>query len=175
MPRLSVPHLLLGLSAALLCGCAQQSADPEDRNNLDVMNKTRIEIKGHTFEVWLARTPSEQEHGLMQVTAEQLAALPDGSHRGMLFVFTAERQLSFWMYNTITPLDIVYIRGDGVIVRKYTMAPLETRLYPSVEPAMYALEVRAGLFAELGIAPGDTVQIGDLTAQNRASALKPTS
>ncbi|MCL2330586.1 MAG: DUF192 domain-containing protein, partial [Phycisphaerae bacterium] len=77
----------------------------------------------------------------------------------MLFVFSNERSLGFWMANTITALDIAYIAADGRIVRTYTMAPLETRTYPSIEPAQFALEVRAGLFAELGIAAGQYVDI----------------
>src|SRR4029079_9386003 len=97
----------------------------------------------------------------MNTTVDQLATMPDGTERGMLFIFETERPLSFWMLNTIIPLDIVYIRGDGRIVKKYTMAPLETRLYPSVEPALYALEMRAGLLDTLGVGPGDLVEIPD--------------
>jgi len=159
----SLVLILLCACSGLLLDCrALPPGGPTDRNNLEAMQKARLNIKGHAFEVWLALTPEQQEKGLMQVKAEQLAALPDGTNRGMLFVFPTERPLSFWMQNTITPLDIIYIRGDGHIVRKYTMAPLETRLYPSVEPAMYALEVRAGLLDELGIGPGDQVEIPDL-------------
>ncbi len=146
--------------AGLAAGCSG-SATPENRNELDSMQKARITIKGTNFEVWLALTPLQQERGLMQVTEQQLAPLQDGTQRGMLFVFSDERQLSFWMYNTIIPLDIGYIRADGEIVSKYTMAPLETRLYPSVEPAQFALELRAGLLDELGIGVGDHVELPD--------------
>ncbi len=79
----------------------------------------------------------------------------------MLFLFDQEMVLSFWMSNTITALDIAYIAPDGRIVKTYTMAPLETRIYPSIEPAQFALEVRAGLFAELGIVAGTYVEIPD--------------
>jgi len=125
------------------------------------MKTAQIKVKGHAFKVWLAQTGLEQEHGLMQVTEDKLATLPDGTEPGMLFIFSAERPLSFWMFNTIIPLDIIYIRTDGVIVKKYTMAPLETRLYPSVEPAIFALEMRAGLLDTLGVGPGDSVEIPD--------------
>jgi uncharacterized protein len=79
----------------------------------------------------------------------------------MLFVFDFEQPLSFWMKNTIIPLDIAYIRTDGTIVKTYTMAPLETRTYPSIERARYALEVQAGLLDELGIQAGHTAEIPD--------------
>jgi uncharacterized membrane protein (UPF0127 family) len=137
------------------------------RNDLDAMATERIQIGDHTFQVWLASTPAEQARGLMQVPAETLApippdaaaGLPDGAERGMLFVFEQERLQAFWMFNTIIPLDIAFIRTDGTIVTTYTMAPLETRSYPSIEPVRFALEVRAGAFKKLGITPGDHVEI----------------
>jgi len=149
-------------------GC-DGGVSPEYRNDLDAMQTTRIQIGPHTFEVWLATEPAQQERGLMQVSEEQLApippdaarGLPDGAEAGMLFIFDSDQLRSFWMYNTITPLDIAYIRSDGTIVKIHTMAPLETRLYPSIEPAQFALEVRAGLFVDLGIGVGDHVEIPD--------------
>jgi uncharacterized membrane protein (UPF0127 family) len=65
------------------------------------------------------------------------------------------------MFNTIIPLDIAYINAQGQIVKTYTMAPLETRTYPSLEPAQFALEVLAGTFEQLGIGVGDHVEIPD--------------
>jgi len=163
----------IGVIWVLQAGCWQESgnepaledampdADRSDRNNLDALEVTPIQIQSHTFQVWLATDPDTREKGLMQVSQDELAALPDGAERGMLFLFPLEQNLSFWMHNTITPLDIAYIRGDGQIVRTYTMAPLETRIYPSIEPARYALEVSAGTFSRLGIGAGDHVEIQD--------------
>lgn len=134
---------------------------------LEQMPTAVVRIREHAFLVWLALSEGEQERGLMFVPADRLAdvppdpsaGLPEGARRGMLFVFDQEHPRSFWMHNTIAPLDVAFIRNDGTIVKTHTMAPLETRLYPSVEPARFALEVRAGLFAELGIGPGDKVEI----------------
>lgn len=165
---------MAALVAFAAMGCSDQSvAGP--RNPLDAMRKSTVVINGHTFEVWLALTADEQQTGLMNVPAEDLADIDasdmtdgdasDGDaatvYRGMLFAFDDERPLGFWMLNTITALDIAYISADGRIVSTYMMAPLETRVYPSIEPARFALEVRAGLFAELGIAAGDHVEIPD--------------
>ena len=151
---------------ALVLGCGGRDGVSADRNDLSTMDTARIGIGDHSFEVWLARSQTERQRGLMQVTQDELAPIADESgrgladtYRGMLFVFPTEQPLSFWMLNTIIPLDIAYIRKDGAIVSTYTMAPLETRSYPSVEPARFALEVSAGLFAQLGIAPGDHVEI----------------
>ncbi|MGQ9649831.1 MAG: DUF192 domain-containing protein [Phycisphaerae bacterium] len=123
-------------------------------------------IGNHQFEVWLAKNNRQRELGLMQVKPDELSSFQERTsqglsdiHRGMLFVFPFEQPLSFWMYNTITPLDIAYIRNDGRIVSMHTMAPLETRTYPSGEPARFALEVKAGLLASLGVKVGDLAQI----------------
>lgn len=163
--RIGVGLLAVGLEVVSM-GCSPGAASGTGtRNNLEAMEKAALSINQHAFEVWLAVTDQERELGLMQVTEEELASIahPDGStvQRGMLFAFEQEMPLSFWMRNTITPLDIAYIAPDGRIVKTYTMAPLETRIYPSIEPAQFALEVRAGLFAELGVGVGTYVQIPD--------------
>jgi hypothetical protein len=181
-PRFAIRNLTASLLLVAALGCGgngdgdaarsetpQRTSRPVDsgsaigprakRNDLDAMQRVRIQVKDHDFEVWVASGPTERELGLMQVRDEELTPLPDGVRRGMLFVFPDEQPLSFWMYNTVIPLDIAYIRGDGEIVRTYTMAPLETRTYPSFEAATYALEMSAGLLNELGIGPGDHVEI----------------
>jgi len=123
------------------------------------MRVARLTIRGHAFEAWLATDPTEQHTGLMNVTEAELARTADGADRGMLFVFPEERVLGFWMSNTIIPLDIAYARSDGTIVTIRTMAPHDTRIYSSVQPARFALEVRAGLFKELSIIEGDRMEI----------------
>jgi uncharacterized protein len=97
---------------------------------------------------------AERQTGLMGRT--ELA--PDA---GMLFVFGWERDLSFWMRNTLIPLSIAYIAADGRIVDIQDMEPLddEPPSYASAEPAKYALEVNQGFFAERGVEVGDTVEI----------------
>lgn len=114
-----------------------------------------LTIRGsQKYKVWLARTSTEQEVGLMNTTEAELPR-----DRGMLFLFAEDRYLSFWMRNTIIPLDIAYIRSDGTIVKTYTMKALDESGYPSIEPAQFALEVRAGEFAAHGIGRGDHVDI----------------
>ena len=153
--------LLLGFAALLLsagCDDASPCCDPV-RNDLDSMETARMTINGHEFEVWLATTTEEHALGLMNVSADELAPTDDGAIRGMLFVFAGEAPRSFWMRDTPTALDIAFMAADGTIVRTYTMTPLDTSSYPSVEPAQYALEVPAGTFADLGIAEGDVADL----------------
>ena len=123
------------------------------------MPETTVRIKEHAFRVWIADEHEETERGLMEVTAEEMAPLPDGTERGMIFVFPRERRSGFWMKDTIIPLDIAFIRTDGTIVTIHTMAPLDTRNYYPDGPYRYALEVRGNVLSELKIRSGDRVEI----------------
>ena len=105
----------------------------------------------HVFAVEMASTPAEQAKGLMF-----RRELPEG--QGMLFDFHHEQPTSFWMKNTYIPLDMIFIRGDGRILRiAENTVPLSEALVPSGGPVRAVLEVNAGMARKLGIAPGDRV------------------
>ncbi len=110
----------------------------------------------HHFDIELARTAAEQARGLMFRT--NIPA--DG---GMLFAphppqGGAPTQASFWMKNTPSPLDIIFIRVDGSIARiAENTTPFSETPVSSGEPVSAILELRGGRAAELGIAPDDRV------------------
>ncbi len=105
----------------------------------------------HPFTVELATNDEERARGLMY-----RKELPEG--RGMLFDFKTEQPAEFWMRNTYVSLDIIFIRGDGRILRiAENTEPLSERLIPSGGPIRGVLEVVAGTARKLGIAPGDKV------------------
>src|SRR5512132_1063378 len=105
----------------------------------------------HVFAVEMASTPEEQAKGLMF-----RRELPEG--QGMLFDFHREQPTSFWMKNTYIPLDMVFIRGDGRILRiAENTEPLSTQLIPSGGLVRAVLEVTGGTTRKLGIAPCDRV------------------
>ena len=151
------------LMAALMFALVLQgvSCTPKPPEELDAWGTVDMKIGGQKFLLWVADDGGEQEQGLMHVTADRMSALEDGTERGMIFVFDHERILSFWMRNTIIPLDIAYVDRDGVIVSIYTMVPLDERRnqYASVRPARYAIEVNAGVYERLGVAKGDKLDI----------------
>jgi uncharacterized membrane protein (UPF0127 family) len=103
-----------------------------------------------------ARTPTEQERGLMFRTD-----IPQDG--GMIFTpYPAAgggpAVATFWMHNTPSALDIIFIRKDGTIARIAENAvPYSDDLIPSGEPVSAVLEIRGGRSAELGIAEGDKV------------------
>jgi uncharacterized membrane protein (UPF0127 family) len=107
--------------------------------------------KVHRFTIEVAKTPEEQMTGLMN--RSELA--PD---RGMVFPFDPPRGASFWMKNTLIPLDMIFVRSDG------TIANIATNTVPlSLDPVFSegtvgaVLEIAGGRSDELGIKPGDKV------------------
>jgi uncharacterized membrane protein (UPF0127 family) len=78
--------------------------------------------------------------------------------RGMVFPFAPARVVSFWMKNTYIPLDMLFIRADGRILRiAENTEPLSERNIPSGGPVRAVLEVIGGTAKKLGIAAGDRV------------------
>lgn len=77
---------------------------------------------------------------------------------GMLFDFHTPDFQTFWMKNTVIPLDMIFIRADGRILRiAENTVPLSETLVPSGGPVRAVLEVIGGTAKKLGIAPGDRV------------------
>ncbi|MBT8412611.1 MAG: DUF192 domain-containing protein [Octadecabacter sp.] len=104
------------------------------------------------FDVILAETPQEQARGLMFV--ESMPTM-----QGMLFVYDRPRVVSFWMRNTLIPLDMIFIDGEGVVQNIHDMAqPLDETSISSVAPVQYVLEINGGLADRLGLAVGDEIQ-----------------
>ncbi|MFA7228422.1 MAG: DUF192 domain-containing protein [Melioribacteraceae bacterium] len=78
--------------------------------------------------------------------------------QGMLFLFDEEMPQSFWMKNTILPLDIMYVNSKMEIVTIIRNAkPYDDTSLPSVKPAMYVVEVNAGFCEKFGIKEGDRI------------------
>lgn len=99
----------------------------------------------------VADTPALRSQGLMH-----RPSMTPG--HGMVFVYPDERPRSFWMKNTLLPLSIAYIDKRGVIVHMADMMPLDESPVPSMQPAMYALEMPQGWFDSHGVAVGMSVQ-----------------
>ena len=77
---------------------------------------------------------------------------------GMIFPYDPPRDASFWMKNTLIPLDIIFIRPDRTIARIAAQTvPLSLDPVSSLEPISAVLEIGGGRAAELGIQPGDRV------------------
>lgn len=126
---------------------------PEDRPafNRDRIVVETLEGERFGFLVELAVTPRQQAFGLMH----QRALRPD---EGMLFLNDPPRKASFWMKNTLIPLDMLFVAEDGTIEKIAERVPprsLET--VESDGPARAVLEINGGLSEQLGITPGSKV------------------
>lgn len=98
-----------------------------------------------SLDVEWAATPAEQARGLM---------FRSQVRSGMLFVFEQAAPRSFWMKNTLVPLDIIFFDAEGTYVSATTMQPCKENPCPhylSEGPAQYALEMPAGFIQKSGI------------------------
>lgn len=129
-------------------------AGPPVPQNRMVTEKLYIKTdKGEkfVFDVEIARNPNELAYGLMNRTS-----MP--ADHGMLFVFPEEAERSFWMKNTLIPLDMIFIRADGTINSVHHSAiPHDLTPIYSKGPALAVLELNGGRAADLGIKSGHVV------------------
>jgi uncharacterized protein len=122
-----------------------------------------VQIKGVLFELELALTPEERAEGLMG--REKIA-----KNGGMLFVYPAEppypNDLGFWMKNCLVPIDLLFLDPTGRVVAIHEMEPPmpgtpdhELTSYRSGAPAQFAIELKGGRSAELGVTIGDVIEL----------------
>ena len=79
--------------------------------------------------------------------------------RGMIFPYDPPQNVSFWMKNTLIPLDMIFIREDHRIARiAGNVTPRSLDTVPAGEPVIAVLEIAGGRSNELGIKVGDTVE-----------------
>lgn len=104
------------------------------------------------IDVEVASTHAERMKGLMYRSSMDY-------DKGMLFLFEKEEVQSFWMKNTILPLDIIFIDSRGVINTIYTnTTPYSEKSLPSKKPSRYVVEVNAGYCKNHGIKEGDLIE-----------------
>ena len=133
------------LAGLVLAGGAQAACAPD-----------RVTVIGDwgqaAFAVAIADEPAEQQRGLMFV--EQMPTLS-----GMLFVYESPRRTSFWMRNTLIPLDMLFADATGRIVTVHENAvPRDETSIPGGNDIQFVLEINAGMSGRLGIVPGDLLQ-----------------
>lgn len=176
-------HLRFGITCGLVgisilsCSAAVQSAPPLSTKNpsqseADLKSAPRgqklpitdqVTIGGQTILLEVARTPTQQSMGLMYRTD-----LP--SDRGMLFVFSPPRPVSFWMKNTLIPLDMVFVSNGVVKHIGAQILPCEGDPCQSYGPEAKTnidgvIELRGGRAAELRLKVGDRLKVRSYSAK----------
>lgn len=118
--------------------------------------RSRIEVvspsgRRHAFDVEVAQSARQLAQGLMYRKSL-------GASAGMLFDFGRPQPIAMWMKNTLIPLDMLFIDGDGVVtgIAERT-EPMSTEVIGSPGPVRAVLEVNGGTASRLGLRPGDRV------------------
>lgn len=104
------------------------------------------------IDVEAAINPAERQQGLMYRTKMD-------EDKGMIFIFERDDMQSFWMKNTIIPLDIMFIDSKGVIntIHKNTI-PYSEKPLPSKSKSQFVVEVNGGYCDRHGIKEGDLIE-----------------
>jgi len=137
-----VAAAMIALFAFVATGVTAAEMQP-----LEIVTKSGV----HVFTVEMAKTEQERATGLMY--RKELA-----EGRGMLFDFSPEQPVSMWMKNTFIPLDMIFIRSDGRILRiAENTEPHSEKIISSGGLAKGVLEVIGGTARKYGIQPGDRV------------------
>ena len=111
-----------------------------------------VELRGDfgtaRFTDALADDPDERAQGLMNVPS-----MP--TSQGMLFLYDAPQRATFWMRNTLIPLDMIFAGPDGVVRHVHANAvPLDETTIDGGPGIFAVLEINGGLAEKIGIAPG---------------------
>jgi hypothetical protein len=149
------PSLLLLVGPlAWLAACTAQAESlailPTEKIIVDTKTGPR------TFTVEIAADPKSQQRGLMFRKEMDADA-------GMLFDFHEPQPVSFWMENTILPLDMLFVRQNGTIANiRENAVPFSRDNIPSDGNVQLVIEINGGLSKSLGIAAGSTVHAPEL-------------
>jgi len=142
--------------SALLCISTSAFAETCSENTLEIRNNG---VQA-AFSVELAITAAEQSQGLM--FRESMAPFS-----GMLFIYDRPRSVSFWMKNTILPLDMLFSDGQGTVQRiKPNATPYSTTPIPGGENIQFVLELNGGTAAMLGITEGAQIRHPAIPQEN---------
>jgi uncharacterized membrane protein (UPF0127 family) len=140
---LALPAVAFSLTASLAGGQQPRYA------SVDFPDRSRVHAE-------LATTEAERERGLMKRTSL-------GELDGMLFVFDAPGLHAFWMKDTLIPLDMLWLDGNGKVVSvAESVPPCKTPQCPTYPPraeASYVLEVNAGFAKKHSVRVGDTLSV----------------
>lgn len=130
--------LLAGLS---LCAHAQQA---------QTFTVTPLTAGIHLITAEVAATPAQREQGLM--FRDKMPA-----NSGMVFVFQGPAQVCMWMKDTVLPLSVAFIDGEGKIINIEDMQPQTLQSHCGKKLVQYALEMNLGWFTQKNIKPGTVI------------------
>ena len=136
-------------SLLLLAACfLSSSADAMRREDMKLHTAKGVKV----VSVEITETQDEKMKGLMF-----RSSLSD--NQGMIFAYDPAREITMWMRNTYIPLDMVFIRADGVIHRiEAWTRPLSEEIIASEGDVAACLELAGGAAERMGLKAGDRVE-----------------
>lgn len=136
--------------AGLICIIIIISTGGKSTESTSTFSRITHERSGEVLLLEIAKTPQERARGYM--FREDIK-----ENQGMLFIFEDEQYREFWMKNTPTSLDIIFLDSDFKVINfhKETKPNQTQETYPSKEPAMYVLETRYGFIERTDLSKGD--------------------
>ena len=152
-PLTDVPCIAIGVTFVVLSALACNASAPAEAGPSVVRIPVMITTEGGdiSFLAEVADAPEERQLGLMHRTAM-------GERESMLFLFPREQQLSFWMRNTLIPLDMIFIKADRTILGVVENAAPKTDVSRRVPgESQFVLEVKGGTCLKLGMKEGQKV------------------
>ncbi|UWR28476.1 DUF192 domain-containing protein [Sulfitobacter sp. W002] len=149
--RLNVRHLTGQIAGAALASLLLTGAALAE-----VCRADSVSLRGDwgkaRFSVEVADDTAERAKGLMHRRSLPLSA-------GMLFIYETPQPLSFWMRNTLIPLDLLFIDDRGVVQKIHHSAiPLDETPIPGGDDLLSVLEINGGLAKRLGITGGSEIR-----------------
>lgn len=159
---------LLSLAA---CACAREGATPATKAPAvapkGVLHFFPIRVGEKTVRLQLAVRMDEMQRGLME--RRDL-----GTDDGMIFIYEKPQQMSFWMRNTPTPLDIGFFRSDGTLAEVHPLHPFDERPVASGGSDLrFALETNQGWYRANGIRPGAKLDLAAIAAALKERGFDP--
>jgi uncharacterized membrane protein (UPF0127 family) len=153
-------------AAALLGACARETgAAPKPPGDTRLAERARVVVaspsgRRATVTAEVARTEADRARGLMW--RERL-----GDDEGMLFVFPETADHTFWMRNTLIPLDMIFVDEHGLVTGVVARATPHSEEPRSAGRSRWVLEVNGGWAEAHGVRPGDRVSIEPAAAPSR--------
>ena len=172
--RAVVAVVALVATAALLSGCGSDVSSTEQSQQPVVTAEASLRAQGFTKVtlrirhadgtveehcVWLADSELERQQGLSERTDPLIAG-----GEAMVFSFDADSDRTFWMKDTVLPLSIAWIDGEGAVVGTADMDPCPANVancqkFSAKRPYRMAIEMAQGRLQDWGIGPGATVTL----------------
>ena len=135
------------LLAALACGSSPGVAAQQTQK----FNTVALTAGINLIKAEVAAAPAEREQGLM--FREKMA-----QNEGMVFVFEGPAEVCMWMKNTLLPLSVAFIDGNGKIINIEDMKPQSLESHCAKSLVRYALEMNVGWFKQKNIKPGTVIE-----------------